>query len=205
MSVEDDILENARRLRDDAWLLFNAKRYASCGLLQVICLEELGKAYLMGQNIPRDKNRYHHQKQEAAISLSAAVKMHHLLEKTCEERGWDYWGSSADAENYYEWLKSEDGRRTWEEATQKARLWLRITRHGVLEKLRLVAAYIDDGPHATGRQIEEGMLNTYKAFDEKWAREAFEFIDVGFECFEDERVIGHVELYGTTLWKTTVQ
>src|SRR5258708_32771 len=46
MAVEDDILENARRLRDDARLLFDAKRYASCGLLQVICLEEIGKAYL---------------------------------------------------------------------------------------------------------------------------------------------------------------
>jgi AbiV family abortive infection protein len=51
MSIEDEILENARRLRDDARLLFNAKRYASCGMLQVICLEELGKAYLVANNI----------------------------------------------------------------------------------------------------------------------------------------------------------
>src|ERR1700756_3372912 len=118
MSVEDDILENARRLRDDARLLFNAKRYASCGLLQVICLEELGKAYLVAQNIPMDKNRYHQQKQEAAISLSAAVRMDRLLEETCEENGWDFWGNTEDAEKYCKWMMSEDGRKAIGEETK---------------------------------------------------------------------------------------
>jgi AbiV family abortive infection protein len=205
MSIEDEVLENARRLRDDALLLFNAKRYASCGLLQVICLEELGKAYLVAKNIPRDKNHYHRQKQEAAISLSAAVRMHHLLEKTCEDHGWDYWSDMEDAEKYYEWMMSEQGRKVIGETTKKVSSWLRITRHGVLEKIRLLAAYIDDGPNATGRQLEEGRLYTYKVFDEKWARNAFEFIDAGLECFEDERMIGAVEIFRTSMWKATIQ
>ena len=156
MTLEDEIIDNARRLRDDARLLFDARRYASCGLLQVVCLEELGKAYLVANKIPRDPKQYHRQKQEAAISLSAAVRMHHLLENTCGEHGWDYWGNMEDAEKYYEWMSSAEGRRTIEEATKKVSSWLRVTRHGILEKTRLIAAYIDDGPNATGRQLEEG-------------------------------------------------
>lgn len=133
MTLEDEIIDNARRLRDDARLLFDARRYASCGLLQVVCLEELGKAYLVANKIPRDPKQYHRQKQEAAISLSAAVRMHHLLENTCGEHGWDYWGNMEDAEKYYEWMSSAEGRRAIEEATKKVSSWLRVTRHGVLE------------------------------------------------------------------------
>ena len=44
-----------------------------------------------------------------------------------------------------------------------------------------------------------------QAFDEKWTRNAFEFIDAGFECFEDERMIGAVELFRTSMWKATIQ
>jgi hypothetical protein len=198
MSIEDDILENACRLRDDARLLFDEKRYASCGLLQVICLEELGKAYLVAENIATDKHHYHQQKQEAAISLSAAVRMYHLLEKTCEENGWDYRGNTDDAEKYYEWMMSADGGKAIGEATKKAGSWLRVTRHGVLEKLRLVAAYIDDGPNATGRQLEEGRLYTYKAFDKNFTQSLFEFIDASFECLYDKRIRMSVEIFRTT-------
>ena len=205
MSLADDIIDNARRLRDDAQLLFDARRYASCGLLQVICLEELGKAYLLANNVVRDPKQYHRQKQEAAISLSAAVRMHNLLEKTCDEHGWDYWDNREDREKYYEWMLSKEGKRAIEEATKKVSSWLRVTRHGVLEKLRLVAAYIDDGPNATGRQLEEGKFYTYKVFDEGFAKSAFQFINAGFECLDDERICGMVEIFRTTMWKATIQ
>jgi AbiV family abortive infection protein len=205
MSFADDILENARRLRDDAKLLFDAQRYASCGLLQVICLEELGKAYLTANSIPRDPKLYHRQKQEAAISLSAAVRMHRLLEETCDEHGWNYWGNMDDAEKYYEWMASDDGRKAIAEATKKVSSWLRVTRHGVLEKLRLMAAYIDEGPNSPGSQLEGDKFYTYRAFDRQFSNSAFDFIDAGFECLEDERISGVVELFRTVLWKPTIQ
>jgi AbiV len=205
MSFVDDIVENAHRLRDDAQLLFDAQRYASCGLLQVICLEELGKAYLIANNIPRDPRKYHFQKQEAAVSLSAAVRMYHLLEKTCDEHGWDYWGNIDDAEKYYEWMASADGRKAIGETTKRVSSWLRVTRHGVLEKLRLVAAYIDEGPNAPGNQLEEDKFYTYRVFDREWAKSAFEFINAGFECLDDERISGVVELFRTVLWKSNIQ
>jgi AbiV family abortive infection protein len=205
MSLEDDILENARRLRDDARLLFDAQRYASCGLLQIVCLEELGKAYLIAHNIPRDPKQYHRQKQEAAISLSAAVRMHHLLEETCAQYGWNYWENMEDAEQYYEWMASEDGRRAAEKATKEVSSWLRVTRHGVLENTRLIAAYIDDGSSAVGRQLEDGKLYTYKVFDETFSKSVFEFIDGGFECLNEERISSMVEVFRTTMWKPTIR
>src|SRR6266481_3064089 len=68
--IPKDVVENAQRLRSDAQLLYDAGRYASCALIQLFCLEELGKAFLVKVGRTPTKH-YHREKQAAGFCLAA--------------------------------------------------------------------------------------------------------------------------------------
>jgi AbiV family abortive infection protein len=184
---EKAILENARRLRDDARHLSDFDRLASCGLLQVLCLEELGKLALVKMEIPRDQKAYHRQKQVAAIALVAGYRVSNLLEEKCKREGWDYWGDIDDAEKWYEWMLTEEGRGETSKAIADVYPWLRESREGFLEKLRQIAAYMDPPQSSIGATLEPGRIYTYRAFDRWFVNTAFEFIDAAFECIADDK------------------
>jgi AbiV len=109
MKDDHEILENARRLSDDAHLLCDAGRYASCVLLQILCIEELGKYYLGKLGITYANKNWHRKKQEAALSLAAGRAVQRLVDERCRNMGWDYWGNDNDAEAFYDWLQREQG------------------------------------------------------------------------------------------------
>jgi hypothetical protein len=60
----------------------------------------------------------------------------------------------------------------------------------------LPATYLQCNPFGESASTQVGIsCNTYKAFDEDFTKSAFEFIDAGFECLEDERIAGSVEIF----------
>src|SRR6266567_6990099 len=109
MSLNDrsEVLENARRLRNDAKLPCDAERYASCALLQIFCFEELGKYHLAGSGITDAKKDWNLMKQTTALSLAGGREFERLMEEKCLTMGWDYWRNDSDADAWDKWLLTD--------------------------------------------------------------------------------------------------
>ncbi len=82
-----EILRNAGRLRDDAKLLCDAGRYASCALLQIFCFEELGKYHLASKGITSTPKNWHLIKQQTALSLAGGNAFQRRVEEKCLAMG----------------------------------------------------------------------------------------------------------------------
>jgi len=196
-NARDAILENARRLCEDAQLLCDAGRYASCALLQIFCFEELGKYYLAGRGITYTPN-WHRVKQEAALCLAAGRALDKLHEEKCRSMGWDYWSNDSDADAFDHWFL-EDGADDVNAALRKVSSWLNQTRKGMLEKFRLIAAYVDISDNAPGKQLLPGVTYSYKSVDLPLVASAFDFIRDAFDCLNNESDLRAADLFRTEI------
>jgi hypothetical protein len=189
------IMENAQRLREDATVLLQAKRYASCVLLQIFCLEELGKALLLDREIARRKGPgYHQQKQEAGLSLAIAHITARLLLERSSELGIDFDGDT-EATNAH-WIEGP-GKTELRAALREPSAWLNQARKGTLRKLRDITAYID----SEADPMTESLLPniTYRSCDEPFCKFLFSFIDDAFGCLESPPEMGLAKLWLTEI------
>ncbi len=186
-----EILANAHRLRDDAAILHNAERYASCVLLQIFCLEELGKILLMERHIQKVKgSKYHQQKQEAGLALALAHIAGRTLIGRSADVGIDFDGDAEGTSAY--WITGP-GRAELDAALKEPFAWLNQARKGTLRKLRDITAYID----AEADPLAETLLPniTYRSCDSRFCKFLFTFIDDALACLEVPWELGTAELF----------
>jgi AbiV len=175
------ILENSRRLNADAQLLYDNARYASCVLLEIFCLEELGKILLhLKPEIQKPSGRRFHQfKQEAGLSLALGHKTVSLLEERSTELGIDIDG---DEESVMAYWTTSQGKQEMDQATGKASSWLYNTRNGLLEEIRRITTYIDAADTRSENSELRGV--DYSKCDRNLANTVFELINAAYECLK---------------------
>jgi AbiV family abortive infection protein len=193
-----NILENAQRLQDDARFLCDAGRYASCALLQIFCFEELGKYHLAGLGTTHTKN-WHNTKQETALSLAGGRAFERLMDEKCRSMGWDYWRNAADADAFDRWFLEHGDEELHK--LNNVSSWFNHARKGFLETLRRIAAYVDVGDNAVGKNLVSGVTYDYKSIDLPFVTTAFAFIQDAFECLESEIATHMADLLRTEIWK----
>ena len=72
--------------------------------------------------------------------------------------------------------------------------------YGEDSSIRRLAAYVDVGDKAIGKNLEAGRTYSYKSVDLPFVTNAFTFIDDAFECLGNESATGMADLLRTEIW-----
>lgn len=157
VSSLETIAANAQRLFEDARMLFENGRYATSLSLSILCIEEIGKHYVVkrASEHPDETTKYqslrHIEKQGVWGAVQAAESSLEAIESFLSERGYklSYPHERTDRQN--EWLESDEGKMMKDK-------FFRGEWRDEVTKL-MIERSIEDGSFSTMRAIQEGEIN----------------------------------------------